>query len=345
MLSEQTRIPEMVGWGITSRCNLSCPHCYSSATRRAEGELSSEEISRVIDQLGALGTTTIGWTGGEPLLRKDLERQSMYALERHGIESAITTNGLPLTRIRLQSLRDAGILRIQISLDGSTPERNERMRGASRRSFLRILGAVDTARDMGFQVHLAMILGAETLDDAHAMVDLARRSGVRSLRFCGYVPWGYGAGAEVRTRLDWTDCRQEIARLVENYAASTTPLVLFDPAFGPLPPHATYHECVAGERIMYIDSRGDVYPCTSLLDPQFSVGNVLARTVADIWNDPAMSRVAKYPRDRTHGACRECGHFEECRGACRGITYAYTGDLDASFPNCLSRTPIAAAAT
>ncbi len=330
-----SRKPKIVGWGITCRCNLSCPHCYSASTKASREEMSTGECLAILDSLADLGTERIGWTGGEPLLRLDLERLIARGVSR-GIQSGITTNGIPMTPRRAESLRKAGLKAVQISLDGSTSARNARIRRASAADFERVLRAVRLSQGAGFTVHMAMLVGRETLDDVRDYLDLATGLGVTSVRLCGFVPWGGGRSEDARERLDLRGSRAELRALVEELQGRESPLVLFDPGFGPLPPDYDTHECIAGMEVLYIAPSGDVYPCTSLLDGRFRVGNVRRRSLEALWEDPAMTAIARYPKERVTGACRQCGRFEQCRGGCRGIAVAYTGDLDASFPACVA---------
>jgi radical SAM protein with 4Fe4S-binding SPASM domain len=336
MAGAMERTPRLVGWGITNRCNLSCPHCYSSASRARQDELTTEECLNLLDSLARMGTKRIGWTGGEPLLRVDLE-DLIDRCARLGIESGITTNGVPLTPRRAESLRAAGLGIVQISLDGSTSERNGKIRLASAIEFERVLRAIRVSREAGFAVHMAMLVGAETLDDVRDYLALASELGVESVRLCGFVPWGMGSTSEARQRLDLRGRLGEVRALVEEVQDMVSPLVLIDPGLGPLPPDFEHHECVAGVEMLYVSSEGDVYPCTSLLHERFRVGNVRQRPIEAIWSDPRMTEMALYPRDRIHGACRDCDHFPECGGGCRGIAHAYTGDLNASLPLCMAR--------
>jgi len=333
--ARRTDRPKMAGWEITRRCNLSCPHCYTAASRGRAPELDAPECLRVVDELCALGAEMIGWTGGEPLLRDDLEEIAATARQRGEIRSSVTTNGLLLDERRARSLLDAGISSLQISLDGSTAERNRRMRGASHEEFDRILDAVRIAKRTGFRLHLAMVLGAENLDDAPAFLRLARREGVDSVRFCGFVPAGRGKRREIIRRLGFDGDLVRLREFAETALAAGSPAVLFDPAFGPLPPDYRFHECMAGIQTLYIASTGDVYPCTSLLNPRFVVGNLRDRSLRDLWEDPKMIAAAGLPRENIAPGCSECPEFPGCHGACRGITFAHTGDLHASFPVCL----------
>lgn len=340
MDQQPDRQPIMVGWGITDRCNLSCSHCYSAVSHGRRDELTTDQALAVIDGLGTLGTQQLGWTGGEPLLRKDLEVLIAYATDQYGIRCGITTNGIPLIPKRAEKLKKAGLSFVQVSLDGTTAARNRRIRGASDRAFRMILKALRSSHEVSFDVHMAMFLAAETLDDARGMVDLARKMGVRSLRFCGYVPSGDGASEFVRKRLDLSNRLGEVRRLVEDLQYNEDPIVMFDPGLGPLPPDYFFHDCVAGKRLLYISGNGNVYPCTSLLDDRFLVGNLRERSIVDLWHDPEMTRMAEYPRHEITGPCASCDLFERCHGACRGLALAATGDLNASFPTCLYRAEV-----
>lgn len=324
----------MVGWEITRQCNLSCPHCYSAAERRARQEMSPADCFRIIDTLAEWEVKAIGWTGGEPLMRTELEEVIAYASER-GIKSGITTNGILLDEKRATSLKEAGATFIQISLDGSSAEKNQNMRKATVEDYDAILGAIRACQKLEMRLDLAMLIGQENLDDAAAFIKLAQREGVKRVRFCGFVPWGRGKHARVMERLSFNRRLPDLKVFIEKASQLENPVVMFDPAFGPLPPEYLYHECVAGVKLLYISAFGDVYPCTSLLAKEFAVGNIHERELAEIWDDPRMTQVSDFPRESIHGPCRECPHFSDCRGACRGISFAHTGDINASFPVCL----------
>ncbi len=336
--------PRFMGWGITQQCNLACPHCYSSAASKHPDELSVPECRAVIDALSELGVETIGWTGGEPLMRKDLEETIAYAGDR-GISSAITTNGVLLTAKRARQLKEVGVESIQVSLDGSTPERNAMMRQATGRQFERVISGIRSSQQMGFRVHLAMLLGQANLEDARDFVALARDLGVSSVRFCAFVPKGRGSATTIKEKLSFSDRLNDLKILVEGLRGSVDPVILFDPAFGPLPPDYQFHPCIAGTETFYLAPNGDVFPCTSLIDDEFTVGNVRQRSLFSLWNDSRMAPLRSHGGRDVTGYCRTCRHFHGCRGACRGITFAHTGSHSASFPVCLSRvqseTPVA----
>lgn len=332
----EPRAPLLFGWEVTNRCNLTCPHCYTNATRRRQApELTTAQCRQVIDELVTLGTRWIGWTGGEPLLRDDLEDLARYALDRGDIRSGLTTNGVLLDERRVERLAAAGIRRVQVSLDGSTVERNAVMRRATPEQFARAVAAVRHCVAAGFDTYLAMVLCAATLDDAPVVIELAAELKVKAVRFCGFVPQGRGARKAVAERLTLEHDLGRLGAFISAVALREDPVVLFDPAFGPTPPDYRFHECVAGREMMYLATSGFVFPCTSALHPRFAVGRYPERTLTEIWHDPRLVELAEWPRAATRGPCRRCPGWDECQGACKGVTCAATGDPNRSFPFCL----------
>ncbi len=337
------RRPDIVGIEITRACNLTCSHCYTAAGRRPAKELSTDELRNLIDQLCELGPArAIGWTGGEPLLRHDLVELMDYAYRKGKIRSGVTTNGLLLDGDLAKRFRDAGAYAIQISIDGSNAENFARMRNAEKTDFATILNAMDGVKKAGLQLHLAMLLGKETLDDARDFLKLAVEHEADGVRFCGFVPAGRGHRDSVRERFEFGEQLGELHQFIAEAAVLEKPMVMFDPAFGPLPPDYQFHECVAGVQTMYVASTGAVYPCTSLISPRFEVGNIRNRTLTEIWNHPKMTEVANFDCSTIHGKCSDCDHISNCHGGCRGIAYTNNLDVCSSIPNCLyeySRSP------
>jgi AdoMet-dependent heme synthase len=333
------RAPEIIGWEITSQCNLSCAHCFTAASRRPHDELTTDECRRIVDSLANLGVMMIGWTGGEPLLRDDLEDITEYAWNK-GLRSNVTTNGVLLNLERAQRLIGAGCHTIQISLDGSNPERNNRIRGTSDEEFAQIVQAIRISKRLGARVVMATLLGMENLDDAREMIELGKREEVDTIRFCGFTPTGRGKHGAVIERLLFSEVPVELLDFVHEAQNDHTINISFDVGFGPVPPDFGFHECIAGVETFYLKANGDVYPCTALSHKQFLVGNVRTRPLEEIWGSPEMHMMADFPRDQIQEPCRTCDNFVGCHGACRGSALAHTSDVRAAFPLCLYRAEV-----
>jgi radical SAM protein with 4Fe4S-binding SPASM domain len=328
------RRPRTIGWEITNQCNLTCVHCFTASGKRPHDELTMEECRRVLDSMAGIGVDTIGWTGGEPLLRENLEELTVYARGR-GIGSTITTNGVLLDEERARRLRDAGMRAVQVSLDGSTAELNRRIRNSTPGEFDRIIDAIRICKRLNLRVHLATLISLETLADAREMVKLGKREGVDAIRFCGFAPVGRGKRDQVRSRLGIAGRLDGLMEFIREAQDDDEIVMSFDVGFGPVPPDYEFHVCTAGIETFYLKSNGDVYPCTALMAPQFRVGNVRENPLEQIWEMPGMWAHSLFPREKIQGVCRGCDNFANCRGACRGATLADTDDLYASFPRCL----------
>ncbi len=334
MNRQQKSGPPVIGWEITAQCNLTCPHCYSAAAKRPHNEMSIAECKLVIEAMSRIGVGTIGWTGGEPLLCNDLEELIVYAKER-GIKSSITTNGVLLDETRTLSLKEAGISSIQISIDGSTPEVHHRMRRTTDEEYSKILEAIQLCKKHNIKLFIATLVGQENLDDAREMINMVKREGLDRIRLCCFTPVGRGKGSKIKDRLAFDERMRDLYKFAQEAQLDGSIMPMFDPPFGPVPPRFDFHECIAGKETFYLKSNGDLFPCTSLLNREFRVGNIRQRPLEELWNDPAMTAIANFPREKIQGPCRDCDNFARCHGACRGVTFAHTGDLTASFPVCL----------
>lgn len=339
MTTEGKRTPEIVGWEITRWCNLTCTHCFTAASRRPHDELTTSECKPIIDTLAELGTMMIGWTGGEPLLRNDLEELAEYAWSK-GIRSNVTTNGLLLDRNRAERLISAGCHTIQISLDGSSADANGRIRGTNTEQFEQVLSAIRTAKSLGVKVVMASLVGRDNLEDARRMIEVGKREHVDAIRFCGFTPTGRGKRKDVKDRLLLADTTSELLDFVLFARNEAEIDIEFDVGFGPLPFDFGFHKCVAGIETLYLKANGDVYPCTALAHRQFLVGNIRTTPLKVLWGADDMTVLSRFPLDRIDSACRACDNFFGCHGACRGATLAHTGEITAAFPQCLYKAQL-----
>ena len=131
-----------VGIEVTRRCNFRCGHCFVDAGAARPVEFSGDEIQTLLKDLAACGTHTVAWSGGEPLIRKDLEELTQFA-RRLGMAIGLASNGFLASKQRLQALKSSGLGIVQISLDGPDPERASRWRQGPSAAFERATEALD----------------------------------------------------------------------------------------------------------------------------------------------------------------------------------------------------------
>lgn len=326
------------GIEATRACNFRCVHCFVDAGRRPANELTGPEVKALMRGLVEAGADAIGWSGGEPLLRKDLDELTAYAVEL-GAEVGLPTNGYFATKARLASLKRAGLSTLQVSLDGPDRARAERYRLGPKDAFERTLAAIENGVAAGLQVAVCTLFSPQSAPEIDEMLALAKKLGAGTLRYTPWSPFGRAKGAgydeqpwaaaAVRRFLEVADAHAD--------ARAGEVDVILDCPIGPRPSRPTTG-CGAGRKVLYVCANGDVYPCTALMFPEYKVGNVRERPIADLLRDPAMFKVqrellAKLPK----GRCRRCPVVEDCLGGCPGRTLSATGDARGESPACLYR--------
>jgi MoaA/NifB/PqqE/SkfB family radical SAM enzyme len=186
--------PFLIALNLTQRCNLACDHCYLDAKILKEGstdELDTGEIKSVLSDIAALSPECmVVLTGGEPLLRRDIEELAAHASAR-GLMVVIGSNGLMLTPKRVESLKRACVAGIGISLDSLVPEKHDVFRGR-KGAWEKTMAAIDAcvAGGLAFQLHFSVT--DDTADEIDDMVAFARDAGAMVLNVFFLVCTGRG---------------------------------------------------------------------------------------------------------------------------------------------------------
>jgi len=324
-------------WLATNACNARCQHCSSNSSRRTADELTTCEVLDMVDQLADAGIVDMAVSGGEPLLRVDLPAILRH-VRRRGIAVGVGTNGSLLTADRAARLRDCGVGRVQISLDGGEAA-HDRLR-CWPGLFRRATTAIGVSIAAGLRTHVCCTINRFNADQLPALVAFVRDLGVARINLSRYVPTGRDSQGLDLTPLEWRavvarsqalrDQYRGVIEIVSHLAQQT----LVDADLECMP---GFVGCQAGIGQGCITASGDVYPCVLL---PITVGNLRAGSFADLWRGaPLLRRL----RDRSNlgGGCCNCVHRDRC-GGCRAVAYAHTGDPFASDPRCWLRSEITA---
>lgn len=185
------RVPYSAYLAVTGECPYRCPHC--SYARRRPGSVSREKLLAVVAEIKALGTATLGLTGGEPLLRDDLE--ALLAAARPEMATILFTSGHGLDAARAKRLAAAGVTNVTVGLESSDPAAHDRVRGRSG-SFDEAAAAVAACRDAGVYVAVSTIGTPEKIagGDLEGTLDLSAAWGAQELRILPPVATGGWAG-------------------------------------------------------------------------------------------------------------------------------------------------------
>jgi pseudo-rSAM protein/SPASM domain protein len=354
-ITEDKQRRPVVVWNATRQCNLYCDHCYASANCEiAPGELDTDEAKAMLTDLAEYGVPVVLFSGGEPLLRNDLEELVAYAAER-GIRPVLSTNGTLIDADRAESLKAAGLKYAGISVDGLR-ERNDEFRGREG-AFENAIDGIEACLDAGLKTGLRYTITERNAPDLESVVDLLYDVGVD--RFCFYhLDYG-GRGTEIldadltpaaRRRAvericdmtrEYYDRGEEIETLlVGNYADAGFLVEYAREHFG-VDAAERVHEYLrtnggdpAGERVADVDYRGNVH--LTQFWQHYSLGNVRDRPFSAIWEDESnpLLRALRNRTDRLKGRCAECQYQAVCRGGSRLRALTVHDDPFAEEPQC-----------
>jgi [mycofactocin precursor peptide]-tyrosine decarboxylase / 3-amino-5-[(4-hydroxyphenyl)methyl]-4,4-dimethylpyrrolidin-2-one synthase len=322
--------PICLTWELTYACNLACVHCLSSSGRRDRRELTTDECRALIDEFARMQIFYVNVGGGEPTIRPDFWELVDYATDKQ-VGVKFSTNGSRITDGAARRLAASDYVDVQLSLDGSSPEVNDAVRGAG--SFDVVMTAMRRLQNAGFVgFKLSVVVTRHNVGQLDELKALADACGAQ-LRLTRLRP--SGRGADVWDELHPTAGQQ---RVVYEWLLRHGDDVLTGDSFFHL---GAYGEalpglnlCGAGRVVCLIDPIGDVYACPFAIHDEFLAGNVRAPGgFADVWRESALFTSLRQPQSA--GACASCGQFDACRGGCMAAKF-FTGlPLAGPDPECV----------
>ncbi|MBA3345249.1 MAG: pyrroloquinoline quinone biosynthesis protein PqqE [Gemmatimonadales bacterium] len=317
---------------LTHRCPLHCPYCSNPLDLiRAEGELATDDWKRVFTQAKALGVLQLGLSGGEPLVRKDLEELAAHAREL-GLYSTLVTSGLGLTRARAERLRDAGLEHVQISIQDADPEVAERVAGIS--SVKQKRAACAIVKELGFAFSINVVLHRANLDRIGEIIELAASLGADRLELANtqYYGWGLENRAALMPTRAQVERAQAIAReAIQRYRRRMQILFVLPDYFESFP-----KPCYGGWGKLYlvVSPDGRVLPCHGATQiTTLTFDSVRDRSLEWIWQESA-AFAAFRGNDWMKEPCRSCPRKTVDFGGCRCQAFALTGDAARTDPVC-----------
>ncbi len=161
---------------LTARCNLNCIYCHHEGEVSHEFEISGEMVVNAARAAAELGFRAIKFTGGEPLMRRDLE--DLISQMPKGLDVSMTTNGIFLAE-RAQSLADAGLDRVNVSLDSLNPETFRSITGCKEGDLAKVIAGIEAAQGAGLEpIKLNVVVLKANEKEIPELIDFARRKGL-----------------------------------------------------------------------------------------------------------------------------------------------------------------------
>jgi MoaA/NifB/PqqE/SkfB family radical SAM enzyme/metal-sulfur cluster biosynthetic enzyme len=334
------RAPFLVIWETTRACALACVHCRAEAVpHRSAGELTTQEGRRLIDAVAAFGTPPplMVLTGGDPLRRPDIVDLVAYGTER-GITMSLTPSATgAVTTARLAALRDAGLARLAVSLDGAEAATHDAFRRV-RGSYRHTLAIVERARALGLPLQINTTVCRRTVSGLPALAEQIVEYGAVLWALFFLIPVGRARAEdaldarEVEHVLAWAaDLASRVPFGIKTTEAPHYHRVLARrgaPAAGQAP-HRAGRAVTDGNGIVFVDHLGSICPSGFL---PLARGNVRTDDLGRVYRDDPVFQALRDPL-LLEGRCGACEYRDRCGGS-RARAWAATGNAFAGDPGC-----------
>ena len=321
---------------LTYQCPLHCPYCSNPVDiggERWRGELETEHWTRVFAEARRLGVLQLALTGGEPMLRRDLD--TLVAASRDaGLYSTLVTAGTRFTPERAAELKQAGLDHVQVSIQSPDADENDRIGGI--RSFDKKIAAARAARELGFPLTINCVLLRQILDRIEEILQLAEDLDAQRLELANTQYYGWAVvnqHALIPTREQLERGEAAVQRFRERVGPRITVLWVLPDIYEDLP-----KPCMGGwgRTTMVVAPNGEALPCQAAATiPGLEFPNVRDHPLEWIWNESdAFARFRG--TDWMQEPCRSCplGRQEEDWGGCRCQALRLAGDAAATDPVC-----------
>ncbi len=323
-------------WEVTMGCNMRCKHCGSSCSEPLPDELTTEQALNLCDQIADLGVKWITLSGGEPLTRKDIPLL-VKRLNSNGVDVNIITNGWLLDENLIKELKKSGIATVAISIDGT-----EAIHDSIRRpdSYSQSRRAFSILKENGIKTGAITTISKQNMDILEDMKTELLSMGVDSWQVQLGLPMGnlkerpdwllepeqmddviefcYKTAKEGKMRIYPADCigyctKKEIE--IKQISFGTNNVKLWD-------------GCNAGVRGFGILQNGDILGCTSIRSEEYIEGNILKRSLRDIWEDENTFLWRRnITKSQLSGECGKCVYGSKCLGGCPNTRLTMAGSI------------------
>ncbi|MEA3334276.1 MAG: radical SAM protein [Chloroflexota bacterium] len=328
---------------VTNLCNLTCIYCsYSSTPGKHEPTLPKELIHRVLDEAAALGNRVVHFSGGEPVIRPDMPELIGHA-SGLGFKMRMHSNGALLRREKLETLWQAGLRQVLVSLDGF--EDNHGYHRSDRQLFPKTMAAIRNASELGFDVRVNSVATVRNVDELPKLLPVLADMGVATFSVFYMIP--VGRGREVADLMvppkrwrSFIEAMQATAALHRPGNMEVTVEKVFQwedeqQARG-LIQSGRGGSCLGFlQECNYVNilSDGRVYPCVCFLDEAPALGNVFDSSLEEILFSPD-SWDFYWSMKGINQACAGCSKLDTCRGGSRALSRFALGDWFALDPRC-----------
>ncbi len=336
----------LIAWEVTRSCNLACKHCRAEAHPEPyPGELDTREAKALIDTFPRVGNPIIIFTGGDPMMRPDLYELIAHASAR-GLHCALSPSGTLVTPETAEKIRDSGVQRCSLSLDGPDAASHDAFRGVPG-AFASVMNAIACLKAAGVPFQINTTVTRDNLHSFKQIFELCERLGAAAWHIFLLVPMGRAAeladqvisAEEYEATLHWfydfrkstsmhlkATCAPHYYRIMRQRARAEGLPVSAD-TFGM---DAMTRGCLGGTGFCFISHVGQLQPCGYLT---LDCGNIRTIPFPDLWRTTPMFQQFRNKAAYT-GKCGKCAYHHVC-GGCRARAWSMDGDPMGEEPLCL----------
>lgn len=322
--------PQCAVWEFTLRCNLRCLHCGGTAGKLRVNELTTAEALNLCEQLKEINTKEVTLMGGELFLRPDWYEiaQKIKSLK---MGLAIITNAFILNDEYIQKLKSLKLRTLGISLDGSSPEIHDYIRGV-KGSFKKVTWAIDKAKKENIPVSVITTLTKYNIYDLPYILNL-----ILPKKFNWQIQIASCNGARMSqndrlTTFEFYFAGAFISETIKKYSPEQITIA----GAHDMGHHSCYlmnlqymnqkwEGCPAGKDVLGIQSNGNIKGCLSLYNDKFVEGNIREIPLPKLWNDPKKFVINRYFQKKfLKGFCKDCQVGLSCQAGCKDVAQSIT---------------------
>lgn len=330
------KTPMLVAWEATRSCNLACVHCRAEAQLEPDPEeLTTEEAFGLVDEIAKFARPIFIITGGEPLYRRDVFEVAEYAAKK-GFHVAMSPNGTLLTPENVKRMKEVGVQRISVSLDGSSPEKHDDFRMVPG-AFAATVQGLKYAQEVGLPYQINTTVTKRNVDNLPQMKEKVIELGAEAWDIFMLVPTGRGKLEDEVSPQRY----EEVLHWV--YDQSLDSPIQIKVTCGPMymrvvhqrggkTPRQHGRGCMAGNGFVFVSHKGEVFPCGYF---PVQAGNIRQESFKDIYQESSLFKTLRDP-SKLVGKCAICEYKETCFG-CRARAYGASGNYMAAEPFCVYR--------
>jgi heme b synthase len=342
---EKKYLPRLIAWETTRSCVLNCVHCRAAAKYGPyPGELTTEECLHFLDDVKSFSDPIIILTGGEPMMRPDI-----YDIAKHGtsigLRMVMAPCGLLVTEELAQKMKDSGIMRVSLSIDGLTAEQHNNFRRVDG-AFESVMKAIENFKKVGLEFQVNTTITKHNVKDLPKLLEMVIKLGAVAYHPFLLVPTGRG-----KELIDQEIPPDEYERTLKwFYDMRDKVPIQFKPTCAPhyyrifrqgekekgktVTPEshgldAMTKGCMGGQSFAFVSHVGKVQICGFLEE---EAGDIKKEPFSKIWNTSKLFMEMR-DLDHYHGKCGICEYRRVC-GGCRARAFAISGDYLAAEPFC-----------